>query len=329
MSKRDYYQVLGVSRTATADEIKAAYRKLARKWHPDVNKAKNAAEKFNEIQQAYDILSDKDKRQAYDRFGHLGVEGGMGAGGRGGHQYRWTSTGGPGGRGVGGFSGFDGPEDIGSIFEQLFGAGSGFGGEMRGRRRSQAAGPSSPRPTRGRDLEYSITVTFMTAATGGVEKLRVGHDGREQTIDLTIPAGIEHGKKLRLRGKGKPGDSSSASPGDLIIKVLVGEHPYYRREGLNILMDVPISITEAVLGASIMVPTLKGEVTIKVPPGTSSGRKLRVPGHGIETEKQKAGDFLAVIQIKAPADPSDEVRKALEELGRKIENPRRGSPPWV
>ncbi|MBL1216890.1 MAG: J domain-containing protein [Planctomycetes bacterium] len=325
MSKqRDYYQVLGVSRTATDGEIKAAYRALARKWHPDVNKASDAAEKFNEIQQAYDILSDKEKRQAYDRFGHVGVEGGGGAGGR---QYRWSSGGGPGGGG-GGFSGFEGGEDLGSIFEQLFGGG-GLGGSGRGGQRRGSSAGYKTRPTQGRDLEHTITVTFLTAVHGGVEKLRVHNGGREQSIDLTIPAGIEDGKKLRLRGKGAPSDSSSGQAGDLIIKVQVGKHPYYRREGRNILMDVPISITEAALGASIIVPTLKGEVTIKVPPGTSSGRKLRVPGHGIKPPDNPAGDFLAVIQIAAPTDLDDQGQAALEDLADKIKNPRTGSPPWA
>jgi curved DNA-binding protein len=320
---RDYYELLGVARDATADEIRKAFRKLARQYHPDVNKSPDAATRFAEINEAYEVLSDAQKRKAYDQFGHAGV----GVGAPGGGRATWTSTGGPGG--PGGAGGFD-VDDLGSIFEEMFGARGGaspFGGRA-GSPFGGAAGPrAAPPPQRGRDLRHEITVSFMTAARGGKEQLRLSGEGGAETISVTIPPGIESGAKLRVKGKGQPG-MLNGPPGDLMLTVKVGNHPYFRREGLDLMVDVPITIVEAVTGATVSVPLLEGTVDLKVPPGSSSGQKLRVRGKGLKGPGGKRGDFYAVIQIVAPTSLSDEAMKALENAGAELKNPRE-SAPWT
>jgi DnaJ-class molecular chaperone len=334
---RDYYEVLGVERGASKEQIRKAYRKLARQLHPDVNKASDAAKKFGEVQEANDVLSDDEKRKAYDQFGHAGVGaggfGGAGGGGpRGGRTGRtvWTT---------GDAQDFGG-EDLSDVFEQMFGgraqgpgagpggAGPGGFGGFGGRTRARA------QPQRGQDIEHGITVSFLTAALGGTEQLRFGMDGSTETISVKIPAGIETGAKLRVRGKGQPG-SAGGSGGDIILTVQVGEHPYFRREGLDVLVDVPINIAEAVLGAKVEVPLLPVDgktptVQIKVPPHTSSGARLRVKGKGIKDAKGRTGDFFAVVLIAAPR--ADELNledlKAIEKLSEHLQNPRE-SAPWA
>jgi len=319
---RDYYQVLGVSRNASADDIRRAYRRLARKYHPDVSDEPDAQKKFAEVQDAYQVLSDDEKRKAYDRFGHAGVGtgapgagAGAGAGGgRGGPNVHWyTST------GRGGPQGFE-ADDISSIFDEMFGGASGSPFGATGGRTTHAR----PRPQRGEDLHHTITVTFMTAAQGGTERLRLQSG---ETIDVKIPAGIDDGAKLRLRGRGRPG-AHGGSTGDLLVTVRVGGHPYFRREGLNLLIDVPVNIAEAALGASVTVPLLKGTVDIKIPPGVSSGRKLRIKGRGITDSKANTGDFLAVVQIVGPQPLSDQGRKLVEQLASELTNPRETTP-WA
>jgi len=326
MSQRDYYDILGVSRTASDDEIKKAHRRLARKWHPDVNQSDDASKRFGEIQEAYDILSDEKKREAYDRFGHVGVGSAgppprSGAGG-----FEWSDFVGDGGGGfnVGGPGGSGGSvNDFGSLFEQLLGAGGGRPGHHgQSPFQNRSAQPHTP-PRKGRNLEHTITVGFLVAANGGKEKIRLRRDGKDQTIDITIPRGVEDGTKLRLRGKGHPGEHGQPA-GDLLLRIQIAPHPYYRRDGLDISMDVPITIAEAALGVSISLPTLKDRVTIKVPPGTGSGRKLRVSGHGMTNESGKAGDFYAVISIEAPAELAESDREVLREFGGRLENPRCG-----
>ena len=320
MSKlRDYYEVLGVPRGANADQVRKAYRRLARQLHPDMNKAPDAAKKFGEVQEAYDVLSDEEKRKAYDRFGHAGVGAGTGgpapgwsdgAGVRGGRTV-WTSE----GADVNG-------GDFASIFEQM------FGGGMRpdmGGRGQRAARP----PQRGQDFEHTITVTFMTAALGGSEQIRFGAGDDVATITVKIPAGIETGGKLRVKGRG--GASPGGTPGDLILTVQVGQHPYFRRDGLDLQIEVPVNIAEAAFGISVSVPLLKdGSVDVKIPPGIASGQKLRVRGKGIVNGQGETGDYYVVVQILAPVaqllDAQD--RAALERLGEHLINPRK-SAPWI
>ena len=306
---KDYYQLLGVDRSAIAAQIRKAYRKLARKYHPDVNKSPEAATKFAEVTEAYEVLSDAKKRKAYDRFGHAGV--GVGAGGF--SPGTWSTTVGPGGN-------FD-SGDFANAFEQFFGAGGGspFGGGV-----SPTAQPR-PVPRRGRDLTHPLSVSFMTAARGGAEQVRI-RDGESgmQTISVKIPPGTEPGSKLRIKGQGHAG-SAGGQTGDLILTVTVGHHPYFRREGLDLLIDVPITIAEAALGVAVTVPLLKGSVQIKVPPGASSGQRLRVPEKGLQDAKDQRGDFFAVVQIVAPQSLSDQGREQLETLSKELKNPRERS----
>lgn len=339
-TKRDYYEVLGLSRNASEEDIKRAYRKLAREYHPDVNKGEDAAKKFAEISEAYEVLSDSEKRAKYDKFGHAfagyDAAGGGYSGARPGGTYTWSNVGGNGG----GVPGFD-PDDMGSIFEEVFGVGGGrtggspFGGATRGGARARS------RPMRGEDITTDLNITFMTAVKGGKESVRVQRGGSIQTIDITIPPGIEDGKKLRVRGAGHParGGATTGVAGDLIVTVHVGNHPYFRRDPnkpLDILIDLPLTIVEATLGTTVNVPLLKGSVDLTVPPGCTSGQRLRIRGHGIcdttkAAKRGKApltGDFYAVIKIVTPKpdelSPAD--RKMLEEISARLPHPRSGAP---
>ena len=310
---RDYYEILGVARTASADEIKAAHRRLAKKLHPDVNKAPDAAGKFNELQEAFGVLSDAEKRAAYDRFGHAGV-------GSGGPPPERPGT--RGGGSGGGWRNVD-VGDFSEVFSEVFGGG-GFGGDFgEGRRGGRAAAA----PAAGHDVESAIEVDFMTAALGGTRSISVGSAEGEDRFDVRIPPGIDDGGRLRLRGKGRPG-RRGGPPGDLLLTITVHRHPWFRREGLDILLDVPISIVEAALGATVQIPLLRGSVSLKVPAGTSSGSKLRVRGRGIEDAKGTKGDFYAVISIVAPRDLSAEDRALLERVGGSLSDPRSAAP-WA
>lgn len=322
---RDYYEVLGVGRTASAEEIKKAHRRLARELHPDMNKSPDAAKKFAELQRAYEVLSDPEKRKTYDRFGHAGVDATVGGGAASGWPggagprhatYTWTNVGGrPGAGAPGNVSDFD----IGSIFEEVFGGrggGSGFGG-------FGAQAQQRSRPTRGRDIQREIEIDFMTAVEGGTESLRVRRGGSMQTIDVKIPAGSKEGAKLRIRGAGMPSDATG-SPGDLILTLRIKPHPIFRREtGNDLALDLPLTIVEATLGAKVRVPTLKGHATLTVPPGTSSGTRMRLKGQGIAGEG-KPGDLYAVIEIVAPKNLSAADREKLTEIGKKLDSPRSG-----
>jgi DnaJ-class molecular chaperone len=310
---RDYYDVLGVSRSASADELKSAHRRLARKYHPDLNKEEGAEDRFREIQNAYDVLSDPEKRKRYDRFGHAGVDGPGAAGG------------GPAGATGGGADWRNiSPEDFESIFGEAFGGGGGFGGF------GGFGGGRSAGPTKGRDLEHDLEIGFATAAFGGTERLRMGGPSGEATdLDVKIPAGIHDGATLRIRGKGLPG-SHGGPEGDLLLQIRVGRHPWFRRDGLNLEVDVPITIAEATLGGEIRVPLLRGTATMKIPPGVRSGAKLRLKGRGITDSKERSGDLHAVLEIVAPTadELSDEHRAALEDMGRHLPNPRTRTP-WA
>lgn len=291
----DYYEVLGVSRNASEADIKKAYRKLARQYHPDRNPGNKQAEvRFKEVQEAYDVLHDKTKRAQYDRFGF----GGPGFGGQG--PFRAE------GAGPGGFE-FQGvnPEDLESILGAF---GSGGFAEMfgrRGRGRARAARPPE-------SVEAEVAIPFVKAALGGTVSLQV--DGR--AIDLRVPAGVEEGKKLRLAGQGSGG-------GDLLVRIKIEPHPYFRREGHNVILEVPISVTEAVLGAKVDVPTLDGtHLTVTVPAGTSSGARLRLRGKGIS-----GGDQFIEIKIVAPKTHDQRSRELIEEFARlHPQNPREHTP---
>lgn len=297
---RDPYEVLGVSKSSSDEDIKKAYRKLAREFHPDRNPGDKAAEvRFKEIQDAYDLLSDKKKRAQYDQFGFAGP----GMGGPGGGQFHW-------GDGMN----ID-PSQFEDILSQFMGGGggsSGFGfsgGTRKGRGRSRRAEPAA------QTYEHDLSVPFLTAALGGKVTLDIG--GRQ--IDVRIPAGVEEGKSLRLAGQGPGG-------GDLLLKIRIEKHAFFRREGNDVFLEVPISIPEAVLGAKVDVPLLDAtRVTVKIPPGTSSGpRRLRLRGKGIN-----GGDQYIDIKIVVPAAPSDRAKELIEEFGRlETQNPR-GDAAWA
>jgi curved DNA-binding protein len=323
---RDYYEVLGVSRSASDDEIRKAHRKFARKFHPDVNKAPDAAE----VQEAYDVLSDAEKRKRYDQFGHAGVSGAAAGsdpfGGGGpfqGGPFRGSPFGGAGARGRPGWSGGDGgsggwsdvdPETFDTVFGDLFGS-------RRGGRSARSSSKAAA-PVAGDDLEHTLTVPFAIAALGGSESVRLTlGDGSTQSIDVKIPAGIRPGSKLRIKGKGR-GGAHGGHPGDLILIINVGEHPWFRRDGLDLLLDVPITVAEAALGTIIEVPLLKGTVKLKVPPGTSSGARLRAKGKGLIDAKGEAGDFYAVVKIVAPDSVTADEKKLFEALNERLPNPR-------
>lgn len=282
---RDYYETLGVPRNASEADIKKAHRKLARQFHPDRNPGdKTAAARYDEIQQAYSVLGSPEKKAHYDKFG-FAEPGEM-----------------PGGAG-GGFS-FDPSQfegaDLGEILRQ-FGMNMGGGGPTRRGRRTRAR----PEPA-----EAEVSIPFLTAARGGTVSLSI--DGRP--IDIKVPAGVVEGQKLRLAGKGPDG-------GDLHLKLKVDPHPYFHREGNNIILEAPLSISEAVLGAKIDVPTVEGPVvSIRVPPGTSSGARLRLRGKGIA-----GGDQFVEVKVMVPKQISERGRELIEEFARlQSHNPREG-----
>jgi len=307
---RDYYEVLGVAKGASEEEIKKAYRKLARKYHPDRNPGDKQAEtSFKEVQDAYDILSDKNKRAQFDRFGFVGPDGGFGGGGSGprGQPFRW------GGGGPAGFENID-P----SAFEDIL---RGFGVDVGGTG-AEGGSPFASRPPRGRQrrpataqpVSAEVTIPFLTATLGGSISLKVN----DHALDVKIPPGIKEGQTLRLQGQGGGG-------ADLLLKLHVEPHPYFRREDDNIILDVPLSFGEAVLGTRVEVPTLDGtRLTVKVPPGTSSGARLRLRGKGI-----KGGDQYIEIKVAVPAPKDDRSRELIEEFARlNPQNPRAGLP-WT
>jgi curved DNA-binding protein len=314
----DPYRVLGVARDATLDEIKKAYRKLARETHPDLNPGDNAAEaRFKDVSVAYDVLSDEQRRRDYDEFGEVSLESGFDAEQARAQREAFSSRFGA-SRGEGFGEGFGGGFEFGGIDDFLRGFQGGAGG-MRG------AGGAGLR-MRGSDAEASMTLDFIDAALGGERKIHVGRagaDGRliQETINVRIPPGVTDGGRLRIPGKGGEG-YGGGPPGDLWVSVQVRAHPVFRRSGRDLELDLPITLREAVEGAKVEVPTLDGRVTLTVPAGTSGGARLRMRGKGIPGGRAgAAGDLLARIQIVLPREPSAALRQALEEI--EVEDPRK------
>ncbi|HSV68126.1 MAG TPA: DnaJ C-terminal domain-containing protein [Mycobacteriales bacterium] len=307
---RDFYEVLGVPKTASPEEIQRAYRKLARTYHPDVNSDPGAEERFKEIAEAYDVLSDPDTRKRYDAFGRdfrrvpEGVDpqtwarprSGAGAGARRGQAPR----GGPGpGEGEEVWFGSGMGEDI--DLEDL------FGGVFSGRVR-RGWGPIA-----GADQEAELELTVEEAYGGGRRSITLAGPGGSRTFEVNIPAGVTDGQRIRLAGQGGQG-SDGAAAGDLYLAVRIAPHPRYRVEGRDISVDLPLAPWEATLGASVAVDTPSGEAKVKVPPGTSTGKRLRLQGRGMPNPRGAPGDLFAEVKIMVPRRLAEEERRLFERL---------------
>jgi len=314
---KDYYETLGVSRNATQDEIQRSYRKLARKYHPDINKEPGAEEKFKEINEAYEVLKDPEKRKKYDQLGahwkegqdfrpppgwdvHFDFGAGPGAGQRE-QTFYWSSEGG----------------DFSDFFEALFG-GASF---RQGFRSAKGSGPFV-RHQRGADHEAVLRISLEEAYRGGTKSItlqtqKMAPDGTISTgqkkYDVKIPPGILPGQKIRLAGQGGEGTGGGAK-GDLYLKVEIEPHPRFRLKGRDLYMDLPIAPWEAALGGEVKISTLSGNVTLKIPPGTQSGQKLRLKGKGMPNPTGAPGDLYAVVQIRVPRHLTAKEKEMFQEL---------------
>jgi curved DNA-binding protein len=284
---KDYYDILGVKPEASEADIKAAYRKLARKYHPDKNKEASAEEKFKAINEANEVLRDTEKRRAYDQLRAGGY--------RPGEQFRpppnW-------GQGQGFDFGDTGNGDFSDFFESLFGRAAG--------------GRQAPHARRGRDVQAHVQIDLQTAFNGGRTRLSLDDgSGRERVLEVKIPAGIQPGQVIRLGGQGHPGAGGGPS-GDLLLEVGIRDDARFKLEGRNVLHVLPVSPWEAALGATVPVPTLAGSVDLRIPAGTQSGRKLRLKGRGLPGPTP--GDQLVEVSIRVPVAESDAQRQAYEAL---------------
>jgi curved DNA-binding protein len=296
MEYKDYYKILDVPRSASTDEIKKAYRRLARKYHPDVSKEANAETRFKEVAEAYEVLKDKDKRSAYDQLGSNWKQG---------QNFNpppgWEHMGGF----SGGFGGAGGPTGFSDFFESIFGGG--FAG-------AQEAGSRRPRPIRGGDATGKVDVTIEEVHKGGHRTITLG-GGRQ--VKVKIPPGVTEGQKIRLAGQGSPGTAGGPS-GDLFLVMHILPHRRYRLEDKSIYMELPVAPWEAALGAKVQVPTLDGKVEVAIPKGSQSGRKLRLKGRGI----QGKGDFYVVVQIRQPPADNADMQACYEKMEKSGFNPR-------
>lgn len=369
---KDFYQILGVSKTASQGEIKKAYRKLARKWHPDINPGnKEAEQKFKDISVAYDVLGNEEKRKLYDEFGEEGLQPGFDA--EKAREYRRWGAYQQSGRQQSagqGFGRYQSYEDVFGDLGDLFGFGGAGGAEFRGARMAR----------KGRDLEHEMTIDLVSALKGFETELhmqktqpcsRCGGSGAEpgatmttcptcggsgrlnvaqgpmnftkacpqchghgqigqpcslcggsgqvlgtDRIKVTIPKGVKEGSKVRVAGKGEPGEGGG-QPGDLFLIIHVKPHPFLRREGDNLHMDVPVTVRESVAGGTITVPTIDGEVNVKVPPKSQSGQTLRLRGKGaVNPKTKKRGDLLVRLQVKVPQTDDREVLEAVQKMDK-------------
>lgn len=315
---KNYYEILGVSKSSSEDEIKKNYRRLAKQYHPDVNKGdKKAEERFKEISEAYETLSDKEKRKQYDMFGAYGPQ----AGG-GGYQWRGTpgqgtpfdfedlsellrrsgaQRGGPRSSTTYTTGGF---EDLGDIFGDVFG-GASRGGRPQG---------GTQATSKGQDLYYTMEIDFLEAARGTPSKISVPRAGKVEKINVKIPPGVHNGSKIRLAGKGEPG-IGRAPAGDLYIEIKVSPHPLFWREGYDVFLEAPISVGEAILGATIRILTLEGSAHLKIPAGTPSGQKFRLKEKGVlNPETKQYGDLYMITKIVVPKQIDERSRALIEEF---------------
>ncbi|MFC0549381.1 DnaJ C-terminal domain-containing protein [Planotetraspora thailandica] len=313
MADRDFYEILGVARSASQDEIQRAYRKLARSYHPDVNKDPGAEDRFKEVAEAYEVLSDPETRRRYDAFGRdfrqvpEGVDPAAYA--------RARAGAGAAGRGRGPFAEevrFGEDVDLGDLLGEMFG----------GRRRRGAGRGWGPVP--GADQEAELPLTVEEAYRGGRRTITLPGRGGPRTLTVTIPAGVTEGRRIRLTGQGGMG-SEGAKAGDLYLITRIAEHPRYRVDGRDLHVLLPLTPAEAALGATVVVETPGGEAKVKVPPGTSSGRRLRLRGQGMPNPRGSPGDLFAEARIMVPGTLTDADRRLYEQLAAASAfNPRAG-----
>jgi len=314
---KDYYKTLGVSKTASAEEIKKAYRKLARQHHPDVNKKPEAEKRFKEVNEANEVLSDPEKRKRYDTVGPDWARFQNGGGRQQPGGFQWVYTGQPGADPfngeAGGFSDF---------FRTLFGEGQAdidtgplFGRPSARRRRSAA----------GADIEQDVEITLAEAYKGTERTLELRlPDGTTRRLSVKIPAGVRDGQRIRLAGQGAPGGGGPA--GDLFLRVRVRPHPVFQRDGDDLRMDLPVALHEALLGAEVTVPTLKGRVSLRIPPETQNGRVIRLAGQGMPRATGGHGDLYVTVKVVLPTKLNEKERELVTELAasRAGEDPRKG-----
>ena len=328
MDYKDYYQVLGVPKDATDKQIKQAYRKLARKYHPDINPGDRGAEtRFKEINEANEVLSDSEKRRKYDQLGanwqqyerYADAQPGGFPGFEGFHVEFGQ---GPGGGASGGFSDFFKTFFGGGIdLDEILGGAGGAGYRGGGRR----GGFHSATPAKGRDVSATLQITLEEAYHGTQKRLslQTGPATPDQQIEVKVPAGVGDGARIRVAGKGESG-AMGGPPGDLYLEVRLQQHHIYHRKGNDLFVDIPVTVAEATLGAEIEIPTMGGRAKIKVPSGSQSGRLMRLRGKGMPQLKGKGyGDLFAKLQVLTPTELSDRERQLYEELGSiKGDNPR-------
>lgn len=295
MEYKDYYQILGVARDVSKDDLKKAYRKLARKFHPDVSKEADAEAKFKELGEAYEVLKDPEKRAQYDQFGSNYKNG-----------QSFTPPPGWGQQG-GGRGGFDGSNNFSSFFDSMFGGG-GTGG---GRDNFYA---------KGEDVNAKITISLEDAFQGTKKTIRRPSGSTDSgTLNVKIPAGITSGKKIRLSGQGRAGMGGTA--GDLLLEINIATHAHYQLDGNNVLLDLPIAPWEAALGGKVTVPTLAGKINLTIPAGAKSGQKMRLKGRGLPGKE--TGDQFVILQIMTPAADNDKATKFYQQMAEELSfNPR-------
>ncbi|MBN1395790.1 MAG: DnaJ domain-containing protein [Pirellulales bacterium] len=321
---KDYYSILGVPRNASQADIQKAYRELARKHHPDMNpNDKSAKKRFQEIQSAFDVLNNAEKREMYDRYGSSFETQGPG-GPQGAYTWSWSPGAGGAGAAPGGFSFED--IDLSELLGERYGREpSGGMGDIYGQFRRAAGKFRKPAATtkRGADLQQVLEIPFATAILGGEVQISVQRpEGKPETLAVKIPPGIEDGKKIRVRGHGRPAPRGG-KPGDILLTIRVAPHPSFHRRGNQLHVRVPVTLGEAAAGAKIDLPTPHGLVSLKIPPGASSGTKLRVKGHGAKPKNGPPGDLLAEILVVLPKQLSDADRRTIEEIDKRYsQNPR-------
>jgi curved DNA-binding protein len=316
---KDYYKTLGVHKDATAADIKKAYRKLARQYHPDVNKSADAHKKFKDINEANEVLSDAEKRKKYDqlgpdweRFAQGGPAGGAHQRGGNGAGYTWSYSGTP------GANPFEGDENgFSDFFQTIFGGVGGFTEANTARRRG---GARTRAVAADMELEHPLEVTLAEAYKGTERVIELqGENGKSRRLTVKVPPGVKDGQRIRLAGQAHAG-SNGGPAGDLYLKVHVKPHPVFTRDGDDLRMDLPVALHEALLGAEVTVPTLKGRVSLRIPPETQNGRTIRLAGQGLPRAGGGFGDLYVTVKVVLPTKLSDKERECLREIAESRKN---------